>query len=180
MINSPSNGAGVGSMPPLPGGIPRMPNFKSTPSFEPRKPLNSIDSGTNNRLPITPNLNQDNFIPPVHEGRSRPNNSGSGSNNLGFDVDELVKKIDAKIAELEEEEKREKEKQEKEKQANSNINNKPTAIPSTNIAKKEEIIPQNNNTISNKNEVKVGQQEINLDLQDNEEDDDFFDDFFDN
>ena len=180
MMNSSSSGAGAGSMPPLPGGIPRMPNFQSTPSFEPRKPLNSIGSGTNNRLPITPTLNQDNFIPPVHEERSRPNNSGSGSNNLGFDVDELVKKIDAKIAELEEEEKREKEKQEKEKQANFNINNKPTAIPSTNIAKKEELIPQKNNLIPNKSEAKVGQQEINLDLQDNEEDDDFFDDFFDN
>ena len=33
---------------------------------------------------------------------------------------------------------------------------------------------------SNKNETNVAQQEINLDLQDNEEDDDFFDDFFDN
>jgi hypothetical protein len=39
----------------------------------------------------------------------------------GFDVDEMVRRIDAKIAELEEEEKREKEKMEKEKNEKSSI-----------------------------------------------------------
>ena len=60
-------------------------------------------------------------------------NLGSGSSNKGasaesFNVDDLVKKIDAKIAELEAEEKREKEEAEKKKQADtaiaSEINNK--------------------------------------------------------
>ena len=58
---------------------------------------------------------------------------GSGSSNKGaptesFNVDDLVKKIDAKIAELEAEEKREKEEAEKKKQADtaiaSEVNNK--------------------------------------------------------
>jgi hypothetical protein len=72
--------------------------------------------------------------------------------DLGFDVDELVRKIDAKIAELEAEEKREAEEEEKKRQSQIQeeppVNTEPTTAP------------------------------IKLDEAD--DDDDFFDDFFDN
>ena len=45
-----------------------------------------------------------------------PANQSPSSGNGGFNVDDLVKRIDAKIAELEEEERREKESQEKQKE----------------------------------------------------------------
>lgn len=77
--------------------------------------------------------------------------------DFNFDVDELVKKIDAKIAELEEEEKREKEEAAK-KNGISNTNSIDNTIKSA------QTTPQPNN---------------NLVLED-EDDDDFFDDFFDN
>lgn len=75
-----------------------------------------------------------------------------------FDVDELVKKIDAKIAELEEEEKRNKE-EEKKKQENSKL----------------EVIGDKESEIIHENKVL----EENINLED-DDDDDFFDDFFDN
>ena len=48
-------------------------------------------------------------------GMEKPNRGGGGMLPGGFDVDEMVRRIDAKIAELEEEERLEKEKAEKEK-----------------------------------------------------------------
>ncbi|MBQ6497404.1 MAG: type IV secretory system conjugative DNA transfer family protein [Bacilli bacterium] len=88
---------------------------------------------------------------------------------LDFDVDELVKKIDAKIAELEAEEQRAKEEEEK--------------------AKKEEVKEQQETAqeveINSINEItqdkpEVTSKPVNLNLDDDTEDDDFFDDFFDN
>ncbi len=79
-----------------------------------------------------------------------------------FDVDSLVKKIDAKIAELEKEEKMLKEKEEKEKAS------------IVEEAKVEQVIE------------KVDDKPINIDTKtnhlalDEDDDDDFFDDFFDN
>ena len=73
--------------------------------------------------------------------------------DLGFDVDELVRKIDAKIAELEAEEKREAEEEEKKRQSQIQeeppVNTEPTTAP-----------------------IKLDEAEA--------DDDDFFDDFFDN
>ena len=76
-----------------------------------------------------------------------------------FDVDELVKKIDAKIAELEEEERKNQE-EEKKKKENSKV----------------EVIGDKESEIIHKDKVI----ESNLDLEDDLDDDDFFDDFFDN
>ena len=126
------------------------------------------------------------------------------NDDIGFDVDELVKKIDAKIAELEEEERRNKE---KEKQANNNssmINNnmeKPN-IPLkqennnevNNILKQPQTIQEQTDNILNETpninkEIvsksdpivnKVEKPTPNLILDDEADDDDFFDDFFDN
>ena len=76
-----------------------------------------------------------------------------GSNDA-FNVDELVKKIEAKISELEEEEKRNKEELEKQEKVEEE--------------KKEETPFVNKAPIDD------------IDLDDEDDDDDFFDDFFDN
>lgn len=86
--------------------------------------------------------------------------------DLGFDVDELVKKIDAKIAELEEEERKEKEAEEQKKQENTSLNSN---IKTINPEPKIEAIPE----MSDYNKT-------NINLNDELDDDDFFDDFFDN
>ena len=90
------------------------------------------------------------------------------SDELDFDVDELVKKIDAKIAELEAEEKKAKEEAE---------NNKEVETPDISVE-----IPKSELSIDEiKEERKVETPApINLDLDDDGDDDDFFDDFFDN
>ncbi len=91
------------------------------------------------------------------------------ADNNDFNVDDLVKKIDAKIAELEEEERREKEKLEKEKQANkSNI------ISDNDITPQVLEVAENKTTNVNKPIVK---EEINNQEEDIS-DDQFFDDFF--
>ena len=106
-------------------------------------------------------------------------NTSNNDLDLGFDVDELVKKIDAKIAELEEEEKREKEKQEKQKQdsivstdnelsESNSIEQVYESEKNTSHSDKEELPPTIVNPVSS------------LSLEDDsDEDDDFFDDFFD-
>jgi len=85
------------------------------------------------------------FMPP------RESNESSGG---GFNVDDLVKRIDAKIAELEEEERQEKAKLEQENKAK--LESKPMVSPISNTEiTKEEVKPKNGIT-----------------------DDQFFDDFF--
>ena len=81
-----------------------------------------------------------------------------------FDVDELVKKIDAKIAELEKEEAMNKQKQQQQQQQQSSI---PKPI--------KDISPVKEVVTPKKEEPK---KQVDLKLDD-EDDDDFFDDFFD-
>ncbi len=119
------------------------------------------------------------FVPPMFGG-SAPGNSGGG-----FNVDDLVKRIDAKIAELEEEERREKEAEEAKNNIVENIvvdepvmpvENKNqdiiSSIPTENIVEKTEIIreeiPVNNITVEK--EESYNTKFIT--------DDQFFDDFF--
>ncbi len=93
-------------------------------------------------------------------------NESKVDSNLSFDVDELVKKIDAKIAQLEEEERTEKEKGVKD----NNTSNKQEVSPNAAKENKEEEKEKTESAVSKKN----------IDLNDDIEDDDFFDDFFDN
>ena len=137
---------------------------------------------------------------------NKSNISNTSDDGLGFDVDELVKKIDAKIAELEEEERREKEALAKKNamvNANTNVNNSDKNRPIDNHSNVSigGIQSKNNNTepkiVSNINEPKTKEASVSstpvntntstnkstkqsLDLNDNLDDDDFFDDFFDN
>ena len=128
--------------------------------------------------------------------------------DLGFDVDELVKKIDAKIAELEEEEKRNKAQSEKKdtvKQPAPSFIDKPVAVPKAKLSQAESASPTKDvinldevlKTTPSKNieipNIKPLEEKVvepvkdvinskeNLVLIDDEnDDDDFFDDFFDN
>ena len=139
------------------------------------------------------------FVPPMFGGSPAP----MPSNNGGFNVDDLVKRIDAKIAELEEEERLEKEAEEKAKQTSSveEENNKeeiPDNIPENPIiseAKDENPINIDNEKVDvkepiaeeNKNDLEytkeeVEQPEVHDDkVVENDKsitDDQFFDDFF--
>ena len=97
--------------------------------------------------------------------------SDSYDDDLGFDVDELVRKIDAKIAELEEEERRVKE----EEKAQAEKEEPKVTIDASIKEEKNSI-----NEIHQEKE-RVAPQPVNLSLDDeSEDDDDFFDDFFDN
>ena len=105
----------------------------------------------------------------------RPASGGGATEEGSFNVDDLVKRIDAKIAELEEEEKREKEEQER-KQRIINATEKPV---------KEEVAPETviideNKPISDSpinNVSKPVETNNNLYIDDTD-DDNFFDDFF--
>ncbi len=96
---------------------------------------------------------------PFEQQKASPKSGDKKEFDSGFDVDELVKKIDAKIAELEEEERKNKEKEEKAKSE-----------------EKLEVIGDKESEDIHKDKVIVQ----NLDLDDDDDDDDFFDDFFDN
>ena len=119
--------------------------------------------------------------------------------DLGFDVDELVRKIDAKIAELEAEEKRNKELEEKEK--NNNVQSV-TSTPFNDLSslgedityevnnpKYEEKVEENyvskpieplGTDVSQEVKKETKPIQVNLNLEEESDDDDFFDDFFDN
>ena len=120
-----------------------------------------------------PKSNVDTIEKPVSDNVVVKQDEDDEDEDLGFDVDELVKKIDAKIAELEaEEEKKKKESgTQSDKQDLSSIPSLPTTpniSHSINDVYKEPPI--------NQNSVPV-QTDLSLDDGD---DDDFFDDFFDN
>ena len=85
-------------------------------------------------------------------------------------MDELVKKIDKKIAELEEEEKRNTEEEQKKKEKEALLTANTTFSAKSDI-KDADSFPSS----SVKQDTKVS-----LQLNEDDDDDDFFDDFFDN
>lgn len=122
----------------------RIPN-PSNPFF-PNKDFNPFEPRPGNAMK-----------PPI---QNRDGKDQAGLDN-GFDVDELVKKIDAKIAELEKEEQRNKELEEKRKKES-----------------KVEVMEEKDSKDTSKDKVVV--QNIDLEEDADDDDDEFFDDFFDN
>lgn len=175
-----------------------MPSQSNMPGImNPFAPVgnNPVSSGMNPFTPTGNNsmsaMNSGNDSTPIGNGLSpsvRPNLPPISSNSLpanddglGFDVDELMKKIDAKIAELEEEEKRnaakekvtlpktEPVKTEQKPVIEKTVENKTTSV--TPIAEKKVVKEVDKKELDN----------INNDLVlDDDDDDEFFDDFFDN
>jgi len=112
---------------------------------------------------------------PKSESNDLATKEKTTDDDLGFDVDELVKKIDAKIAELEAEEKKKNEEAKsgtestiKEASIISDGPNKNDNIDEEKVVKKDE------------NSKTTTKSAVNLSLEDDIDDDDFFDDFFDN
>ena len=127
--------------------------------------------GNNGQMPRAANpMNAgNNNVPSFFNPNLESNNvNNSTPKKPTFDVDELVKKIDAKIAELEKEEEMNKQKQQKLEQERDK--------DFTSISPVKEVVnTEKQNTSTVKEQPK---KEVNLSLDD-DDDDDFFDDFFD-
>ena len=172
--SAPAGGMFPGAFPQTGGGAPRNPfsqsgtnpfssqtppknpftsNTMATNPFAPsKKPMGNTQSGM---VPVNP------FAPipdtTVQEEKPKEVKDNKQTNDdLGFNIDELVKKIDARIAELEKEEEKETKKE-------------LTDTKVSNVAKTSS--PKTTNT-------KPVAQDLVLD--DEDDDDEFFDDFFDN
>ncbi len=105
--------------------------------------------------------------------------------DMSFNIDDLVKKIDAKIAELEEEERQNKKREEERKKSISQNDMEKTDKVLDDDSIKKEVLDSFDDTVDDKDKLNTSQEKasINYDLNlDDEEDDDddFFDDFFDN
>ena len=143
----------------------KLPNI---PDFETFK--KQMESGGDMFNPFGPTF------PPKKETSQPPKKPESDDDDLGFDVDELVKKIDAKIAELEEEEKRQKEAEAaKEKVVEEKVlPNDAKPINSINSIYEEKDVKK---AESSSTEQPKTTPLPNLSLDDDSDDDDFFDDF---
>ena len=166
--------------PALSGSRPMRKEENDIPDFLRRLPKSEVKEA--DELPKFPDfetfrrqmeMGENDFSSHQNSVNSNISNSSEDNDDLGFDVDELVKKIDAKIAEIEAEEKRNKEAMEMEKKEElssplegiSNVDEKPhNSI--------QDLLNQSSN--SKKETIK----EATIDLDD-DNDDDFFDDFFD-
>ena len=145
----------------------------SMPPFMPPNLLNPMASPTQNSPSFNPFLKETAETKPV-DSMKNPLFSEKPANNasMGFNVDEIMKKIDMKIAELEKEEQEQKaQAQEKEIVQDAVVVNKETV---------EGDSPQNSSIESDKI-VKKPEEKPNLSLElEDEDEDDFFDDFFEN
>jgi len=138
-------------MPGMPGPMPQGMPYGMPPSMTGAMPNNPYMNPSMNMMPESaPNPSP--APGPTNQGH------GAGGPSGGLNIDDLVKKIDAKIAELEEEEKRNtKEVEAKKEDAKLEV-----------IGDEESAIIHKENLVNS------------LELDDTDEDDDFFDDFFDN
>ena len=146
--------------------VPDFETFKRQMEDNTFNPFDSIESGKNENKAAS---------------KIEDKRSDGYDDDLGFDVDELVRKIDAKIAELEEEEKRQNEM--KEKTEEQKPDDTPVMESTQEVTPEKQPVNSINNIYDNSDKV-VNQNKIapvpNINLDDGEEDDDFFDDFFDN
>jgi hypothetical protein len=185
------------------------------PDFLQRKPVEETEAITEKKESRIPSFEEfkkqmeDSFNPfedtdevPVKKEprvpeRLEEDDDDDDGDDLGFDVDELVRKIDAKIAELEKEEQRNKEIEEQRKQE---IQKEPAkVVEHLEEEPVEEVLDvldgvsttedkPYSNSIENIYEEERKKPEVlddirplpNINLDDDDDDDDFFDDFFDN
>ena len=187
-MNNRANDSSKSSLPDF--GMSNGVGKSDIPDFLTRKPNNEVKSDIPDFETFKKQMETNPFD--VNYDDKKPekvvdNSKNNFDDDLGFDVDELVKKIDAKIAELEAEEKMQQEKNNKElpndkkdlhnvddfKKADSLINDKKPVV----FEEKKEPIKINDDNKATNNEIKNN---VNLNLDDdNDDDDDFFDDFFD-
>ena len=187
---APNNGMGAMRGNPF-GGMPQNvnsnPNPRAVNPFAPRGEM-PVNNSMNPRG-MMPGIQDNNHSIPNMPVDNRSVNANQNNKGMGgFDVDELVRKIDAKIAELEAEEKASKANQEKEKAA------KVTVDTANKVEEKKAVEPIHNNENDKSKDDKKSIPEVvaveeksekkpivnDLVLDDEEDDDEFFDDFFDN
>ena len=140
--------------------VPFPPFFSQTPNF-----TNNLPAA---REPIRELPKEVPHINPIDDEQDEGEDDG-----FGFDVDELLRKIDARIAEMDEEAEKHK-----------NDNKTDSSETSENISDNK-VITFESNPLDTKSEIPTysdsnKQNVLSLDEEDDEEDDDFFDDFFDN
>ena len=158
-------------MPGIPGGM-----FTPFGGMMPNNSINNRTNGGNIQSPFGGNAARP-AVNPFVDSVDDDDDDGAPVMPSSLNIDDLVKKIDKKIAELEEEERLEKEKRDKEEAAN-----KPSTIPDATIQDNSNS-STNDKPVAEVNEnkdINKDQQQISLDLDDDLEDDEFFDDFFDN
>ena len=154
------------------------PNGGSTPpGFVPPN-LFGIGAGSNNgpmesMMPNTSGMPRPSNPMPSFMNPSMENES-SVPKRPSFDVDELVKKIDAKIAELEKEEAMNKQKQQQKMEAMKSKEERPVK----DVSPVKEVVNSPIPEVSEMPKVEQPKKSVNLSLDD-DDDDDFFDDFFD-
>ena len=153
----------------LPMGLPNVPEISRNTPFGNAEERPLPPFGTNER--VLPSFEE----PIKRVNEYKPNVISDDNEDMEFDVDELVRKIDAKIAELEREEEEEREK--------TKSVSKTTTPKSTKTVDEPSMIKVDT---EEENDLKIEEEKkeekpthIELDDED-EEDDDFFDDFFDN
>ena len=173
--------------------VPRVPDYdtfrKQTPQLSTFDPFD--DDFTSDRVDddftSVASMPKTEFIPrkPVEPSTVAPKDI---DDDLGFDVDELVKKIDAKIAELEAEEAREKAKVEEKLETRRVEETSAPTVPLQSLSTDLPVTNPNsiNSIYNNSVDVKPTtpvvadtKPQSNITLED-DDDDDFFDDFFDN
>lgn len=165
MMNS-SNPNGEGGSTP-PGFVP--PNLFGIGAGANNNPMGGgIPNPTG--MPRPNNTMNNNQMPPFMNPNTESN---AGPKKPSFDVDELVKKIDAKIAELEKEEAMNKQKQQQKLDAIKSKEEKPVKDVSPVKEVVNVPIPEVKSVVNEQ-----PKKEVNLSLDD-DDDDDFFDDFFD-
>ena len=117
------------------------------------------------QLPFFGNMPTSNPFMQMDKPKPSPMPFPQADNSEGFDVDDIVKRIDEKIAQLEKEEEEAKLKEQEEKgQVKDNLNMQ-------NVIASEKVQQENNNNL---NEISKNKKRLEID-----DDDDFFDDFFD-
>ena len=171
-------------------GMPSMPNGMMG---RPNQTVNTPPSHPMGMPSTTPMMSNTPVSQPIPQPTSRPKDvTPPKDDGLGFDVDELVRKIDAKIAELEEEEKKNKAQEAKATPVTKSNPLKDNSKPKVTEEKEDKKLEINSNSLPPLPEMEkpsitpVEKKEVNenkspnLVLDDDEDDDEFFDDFFDN
>lgn len=143
MMNDPTSGGNNGMMGGMPGGMPNG-MFGGMPNNMPSGMTNNMPGGM--MAPNRPNPMSNSMM----SGNGIISNNNPKPINGGLNVDDIIKKIDAKIAEIEEEEKKQKEEQEKlsvttmnpveKKESVSDIPNKEPVTPVSTISTPSEEI----------------------------------------
>jgi len=149
-----------------------MSNKQVANPFSGSNPFLTVQSQvpTNNTLPFS-SVNKEVNVPQFSFEKNESHEDDYSENT--FDVDELVKKIDARIAELEKEEAEEKAKQAAKSQVSA------ASVEETNEEEKKDSETNSNLTKLEDNVFKDNNNPTKLEIDDDDDaDDEFFDDFF--